>query len=179
MVKLLILLFSFSPPQVFLHIDALYRHCCGMGLLMFMTAMDNLHNSVLNIHVHTPVTEEESCMLQLCHCPHQHACCVADKGVSNSERLGMLRFPAATASSTHSLMFLMPLWHKPHIGSSTGESTDALYAPCTSIAPAVKSRPTVWRKNPMLWNRVCFCYCNVKGWQSSRYIGSKVPEKLL
>lgn len=70
-------------------------------------------------------------------------------------------------------------WHKPHIGSSTGESTDALYASRTSIATVVKSRPTVWRKNPVLRNQVFFCYCNVKGWRSSRYIGSKVPEKLL
>lgn len=81
-----------------------------MGLLAHMTAMDNLHDLVLNItHVHTAAIGEESCMLWLCHCPHQYACCVADKGVSNKERLGMLRFTAATASSVLSLMFLMPL----------------------------------------------------------------------
>ncbi len=76
------------------------------GLLVHKKAMDNLHDLALNItHVHTASHREA----QLCRWPHQYACCVADKGVSNEGRLGMLRFTAATEFFALSLMFLMLL----------------------------------------------------------------------
>lgn len=74
-----------------------------MGLLTHMTAMHNLHDLALNI------TTQQRLGIHHCTTVLIIACCVADKGVSNKKRLGMLRISAATASSAFSLMFLMPL----------------------------------------------------------------------